>query len=217
MALGGFLGRLGSMFKGQTNPIAQEIPSPSGSDFAQEAPSSDYDTMMDDFGKHWGQTSEGLEDLMGKVSHHESKGKNVYQTGGGPGAGLFQYETGAGQGGMTARNRLAKWYGSKGMDTPDWLNQEGMDTAGFDATKLNPEQQKMLFMADKRYHPTASLSPEATKDVGEWWAQNHWAGGEKGSDIYNTRVASFNRDLNHNQPVDDTMAGYNKVNNAFTY
>ena len=99
---------------------------------------------------------------------------------------------------MTARNRLAQWYGSKGQDTPDWLNQENMDTAGFDATKLNPEQQKMLFMADKRYHPSASLTPEATQDMGKWWAKNHWAGGKEGSDVYNQRISSFNRDLMDN-------------------
>ena len=183
--LGGFLGKLkGLVYKGEDTPISEPVKQPT-----------DYDLMMNEFGGHWGQTQEGLEDIMDKVSYHESKGKNVYQTGGGPGAGLFQYETGAGQGGMTARNRLAGWYGNQGKETPSWLNQENMDTTGFDATKLNPEQQKMLFMADKRYHPTASLSPEATEDMGQWWAKSHWAGGEEGSDIYNKRVSSFNRDL----------------------
>lgn len=162
----------------------------------------DYDVMMGDFSQHWGQTPENIQDIMDAISYHESKGKNVYQTGGGPGAGLFQYETGAGQGGMTARNRLAHWYASKGKKVPNWLVQEGMDEIGFDATKLTPKQQEMLFMADKRYHPTASLSPESIQDIGEWWAQNHWAGGEKGSDIYNKRVSSFNRDLNERKLLD---------------
>lgn len=204
--LGGFLGKLGDVFKGGkpiATPVAQEAP-----DVAAKGPS-DYDTMMGDFGGHWGQTSEGLEDIMGKVSHHESKGKNVYQTGGGPGAGLFQYETGAGQGGMTARNRLSQWYGTQGKDSPDWLNQQNMDTEGFDASKLNPEQQKMMFMADKRYHPTASLTPEATSNMGDWWAKNHWAGGEEGSDIYNKRVSSFNRDLTDNVVTEQGSQAFN--------
>ena len=165
----------------------------------------DYEKMMGQFGSHWGQTQEGMEGLMDTVSYHESKGKNVYQTGGGPGAGLFQYETGADQGGMTARNRLAGWYGEQGEDTPDWLNQENMDAQGFDASLLDPEQQKMLFLADKRYHPTASLTPEDTSNVGDWWAKNHWAGGEEGSDIYNKRVGSFNRDLEHNNTINDVV------------
>ena len=154
-------------------------------------PESDYDRMMGDFTKHWGQSKEGLENIMNQVSHHESKGENVYQTGGGPGAGLFQYETGAGQGGMTARNRLANWYGGQGMEVPQWLNQEGMDTQGFDAAQLSPEQQKMLFMADKRYHPTASLSPEATSDIADWWGKNHWAGAEVGSQEYTDKIGGF--------------------------
>ena len=200
--LGGFLGNLKGLFKGADSPIASDAgfqPTPNTA-FSSKggAEVSDYNKMMKDFGGHWGQTQEGLEGIMDKVSHHESKGKNVYQTGGGPGAGLFQYETGAGQGGMTARNRLEKWYGAQGMNTPDWLNQENMSTAGLDASKQAPEQQRMLFMADKRYHPTASLSPEATMDLGDWWAKSHWAGGEEGSDIYKKRVSSFNRDLRDN-------------------
>jgi hypothetical protein len=167
---------------------------------------SDYENMLNQFGSHWQQTPEGMEDLMGKISYHESKNKNVYQTGGGPGAGLFQYETGADQGGMTARNRLAGWYGEQGLDTPDWLNQENMDAEGFDASMLDPEQQKMLFLADKRYHPTASLKPDDVSDVGAWWAKNHWAGGEEGSDIYNERVSSFNRDLEENETVDNVVS-----------
>ena len=144
MALGGFLGRLRGLF-GKDKVYGGDMPQESLSEPVREP--TDYEQMMGDFSGHWCQTQEGLEDIMDKVSYHESKGKNVYQTGGGPGAGLFQYETGAGQGGMTARNRLAKWYGSQGKEVPDWLNQEGMDEMGFDATKLNPEQQKMLFMA----------------------------------------------------------------------
>ena len=177
----------------------------------------DYDTMMDDFSTHWGQTSEGLEGIMGDISHHESKDKNVYQTGGGPGAGLFQYETGAGQGGMTARNRLEQWYQNKGIDSPNWLNQENMNEKGFDASLLNPEQQKMLFLADKRYHPTASLTPDATSNMGDWWAKNHWAGGEEGSDIYNKRVSSFNRDLDDRNIMKDvvTEQGSQAFGNTF--
>tara|TARA_R100000458_G_scaffold57839_1_gene64700 strand:+ start:568 stop:1191 length:624 start_codon:yes stop_codon:yes gene_type:complete len=168
----------------------------------------DYEKMLSQFGAHWQQTPEGMEDLMNKIGHHESAGTmdpTIHQYGGGPGRGIFQYETGADQGGMTARNRLATWYGEQGLDIPDWLNQENMDVEGFDASMLSPEQQKMLFLADKRYHPTASLRPDDISDVGDWWAKNHWAGGEEGSDIYNQRVSSFNRDLEHNNTVNNVV------------
>tara|TARA_R100000152_G_C6666207_1_gene103740 strand:+ start:66 stop:677 length:612 start_codon:yes stop_codon:yes gene_type:complete len=182
----------------------------------------DYETMISQFGKHWGQDQAGLENIMDTIAHHESKGQNVYQTGGGPGAGFFQYETGAGQGGMTARNRLANWYKSQGANIPEWLIQEGMDEKGFDASKLNKEQQRMMFLADKRYDKTASLTKEATEDIANWWAKEHWRGGEEGSDIYKTRVASFNRDLrdsNRNEsqnPVESTMNDYAQADSAFT-
>ena len=163
----------------------------------------DYNIMLGDLSEHWGQTPEGLEDIMDTISHHESKGENVYQTGGGPGAGFFQYETGKGQGGMTARNRLAKWFGDKALAYPCLLNKEGMDDFCFDASLLDKNQQRMLFLADKRYHPTASMNPDSTSNLAEWWAKNHWAGGKEGSDIYKTRVSSFNRDLNEKKLVDD--------------
>ena len=158
----------------------------------------DYNTMIEQFGDWWGQDQVGMEDLMDKIAHHESAGtmdSSIHQYGGGPGRGLFQYETGANQGGMTARNRLASWYEGQGIDTPDWLNQGDMENIGFDASLLDEEQQKMLFLADKRYDETASLRPDKVKDTANWWAKHHWKGGEEGSDIYNKRVSSFNEDL----------------------
>lgn len=218
--IGGLFNKLYDNMNRLGNPNTKSKLAPEGLPDGKEGPpeATDYEDMMQEFGQHWSQDKEGLENIMNQVSHHESKGKNVYQTGGGPGAGLFQYETGTGQGGVTARNRLAKWYESKGKQTPSWLNQEDMDNQGFDATKLDDEQQKMLFMADKRYHPTASLTPESTGDMGKWWAKNHWAGGAEGSDVYNTRVASFNRDNpgGGGDPVNDVMANYNKQNSGFT-
>ena len=157
-----------------------------------------YSTMIKQFGDFWGQNQTGMEDFMDKIARHESAGTmdpSIHQYGGGPGRGLFQYETGANQGGMTARNRLAGWYKAQGEDIPNWLNQEDMENIGFDASLLDEEQQRMLFLADKRYDETASLRPEDIQDTGNWWAKHHWKGGEEGSDIYKKRVSSFNEDL----------------------
>ena len=158
----------------------------------------DYSTMIGQFGDWWGQDSTGMEDFMSKIAHHESAGTmdpSIHQYGGGPGRGLFQYETGANEGGMTARNRLAGWYEEQDTDVPDWLNQEDMENSGFDASLLDEEHQKMLFLADTRYDETASLRPDKIKDTANWWAKHHWKGGEEGSDIYKKRVSSFNEDL----------------------
>tara|TARA_R100001530_G_scaffold65685_1_gene47006 strand:- start:838 stop:1452 length:615 start_codon:yes stop_codon:yes gene_type:complete len=168
----------------------------------------DYSAMIEQFGDWWGQDSTGMEDFMSKIAHHESGGTMnplIHQYGGGPGRGLFQYEKTfkdkegnyAQAGGMTARNRLAGWYEEQDADVPAWLNQEGMEdpSIGFDASLLDEEQQKMLFLADKRYDETASLRPDKIKDTANWWAKHHWKGGEEGSDIYKKRVSSFNEDL----------------------
>lgn len=181
-----------------------------------------YQELIESAARHWKTTPAKIEDIMNKVAFHESKGKNVYQESGGPGAGLFQYErnyidpkTGESvqAGGMTARNRLATMFGNT---VPDWLVQKDMNTKGFDASKLNKEQQRMLFIADKRLDPNVSMTPETTEDIGNWWAKSHWKGSKE---QYSDRIASFNRDLEDykrfQQPVDELYAGNDKLNRAF--
>tara|TARA_R100001594_G_scaffold148744_1_gene204668 strand:+ start:2699 stop:3340 length:642 start_codon:yes stop_codon:yes gene_type:complete len=209
-----------------------------------------YQEMLRRYAGHWMTDPEALEDIMNRVAYHESRGRNIYQHEGGPGAGLFQYErwhkdpkTGKyGQAaGMTARNRLALEFGD---NVPEWLYQKDMNNpqVGFDASLLTPEQQRMLFLADKRHHPTATMNPEKIGDLSDWWANYHWKGGldkkkqrmEKfasDEDLYWDKkfaegAVSDNPELlfsesleeydRYKQPVDDLMAGYNKVNNAFT-
>tara|TARA_R100000664_G_C2751810_1_gene139091 strand:+ start:765 stop:1610 length:846 start_codon:yes stop_codon:yes gene_type:complete len=146
----------------------------------EQTDSSSYDKMVKDLGERWGQDSSSLEDIMNRIAYHESAGTMnpaIQQYGGGPGRGLFQFELGAEGGGMTGRNRLARWFEEQGQETPAWLNQEGMDKSGFDASKLTDEQQKMLFLANTRYHPSATLKGIDSKNLGErFWAPFHWAG-----------------------------------------
>ena len=182
-----------------------------------------YEELLNSVSSHYGSSPELLENSMDRIAYHESKGKNVYQEGGGPGAGLFQYERTFkdddgvyGQaGGMTARNRLAGFFGD---NVPDWLNQEGMNNPeiGFDASRLTPEQQKMLFLADKRMTPGVEMTPEHLSDLPKFWATSHWKGPES---QYEDRTASFDRDMQDydrfKQPVDDVYAGNDKLNRAF--
>lgn len=209
-----------------------------------------YQEMLRKYAGWWKTDPETLEDIMNRVAYHESGGKNIYQHEGGPGAGLFQYErwhkdpeTGEyGQAaGMTARNRLALEFGD---NVPEWLNQRDMNNprVGFDASLLTPEQQRMLFLADKRHHPEASMNPNKMGNLSDWWANYHWKGDpgkrdkrmskfESDEDRYYDKMfaegaVSENPELlfsesleeydRYEQPVNDLMAGYNKVNNAFT-
>ena len=136
-----------------------------------------------------------LSEVMDRIGYHESAGTldpTIHQYGGGPGRGIFQFEqtyknpkTGAYEqaGAMTARNRLEQFYADElGMNAPEWLTQKDMNdpSVGFDVSQLTPEQQKMLFMANVRYHPKASLKGVTPENVGEqFWAPYHWAGADE--------------------------------------
>lgn len=149
--------------------------------------------------KGWNQNPEDMLSAMTKIAFHETGAQtglspeavNMMQKtneGYGPGRGLFQYEQRYRNpesqeyeqaGGMTARNRLSKYFEGQDMDIPEWLSQEGMNdpSVGFDASKLSPSQQYMLFLGDKAGDKTAHM-----RDIGQeggvrdFWAEEHWAG-----------------------------------------
>ena len=169
----------------------------------------DLESMIGESSGRYGSSGEEISNLMNRIAHHESAGTNnpeLQQYGGGPGRGLFQFEqtykdpkTGEyGQaGGMTARNRLAEYYKMQGEESPGWLMQEGMDNPeiGFDASRLSPEQQKMMFIANTRMGAGGNFNPENIKDTDEWWAKHHWAGSESDKDArleeFKTSMGSY--------------------------
>jgi hypothetical protein len=172
---------------------------------------SSYDNMLGKMSERYGSSREDIENLMNRISFHESKDVADQQQGdGGPGRGLFQFEQTyqypeghelEGQygqaGGMTARNRLANYYEDiLKEEPPDWLTQENMNNpeVGFDASILTPDQQKMMFLANTRMNKDkgANFSPANIKNTGEWWRKHHWAGAEKDAP---DRLASFARDM----------------------
>jgi hypothetical protein len=153
-----------------------------------------YSRMLGDISGQYGSSGEDIENLMGRIGFHESKSMpGSVQTGGGPGRGLFQFEKGAEQGGATAMNRLKRYFKDNDMNVPDWA-QVGEE--GVDASQLTPSQQKMMFLANTRYHPSASFRAEDIKDTSDWWSKYHWAGAEEDKD---TRIASFESDMNYYQ------------------
>ena len=131
-----------------------------------------YNALLDKATTQWELEPSQLEDYMNKIAFHESGGVvDKLQGNKGPGRGMFQFEKTylypeghelAGQygqaGGLTARNRTADWFKSQNMEVPAWLTQEGMHdpSVGFDASTLNPEQQKMLFLANYLQKPGES-------------------------------------------------------------
>ena len=161
------------------NPIEQPVNNvseiKSDSDFNQKEV---YDAMMKDLSGTQKQTPQTLDDFMNRIAYHESAGTmdpTLHQYGGGTGRGLFQFETGAGQGGATAMTRLRNYLQRRGQSIPEWANFD--ESQGVDASKLSPEQQRMLFMANLREHKHANLRGVTPSTLGtEYWAPYHWAG-----------------------------------------
>ena len=152
-----------------------------------------YQNMLSQMGERYNQSPEQLEDIMGRVGYHESKGRaDVHQYGGGPGRGLYQFETGAGEGGETAMRRLHRYFKETDQNIPDWAQ---IGESGVDASQLTPEQQGMMFLANVRYHPQATLEGITSENLGtDFWAPYHWAGADEDKEA---RLASFDKSMRY--------------------
>ena len=147
-----------------------------------------YTQMVVNMGDRYHKTADFLEQVMDKIAYHESRrDPECKQYGGGPGRGLYQFEKGANEGGETAMNRLLRWFAKNSRLAPQWTN---IPLNGVDASRLEPKAQKMLFMANVRYHPYASFKGLDDKGLPEWWAKYHWAGPEHQKE---ERIASFEK------------------------
>ncbi len=188
-----------------------------------------YEEMLGNVASQYNTTPEALEDLMNRVSFHETGPSQRYQTdatqilqGGekGVGQGLFQFEqryrnpnTGELEqaGGLTARNRLANYYDSQGLETPDWLSQPGMDdpSKGFNAGALTGNQQRMLFLGNIAMGKDRTF--EGMEDIPSWWSQHHHIGGgrtdefERSMDAYSAPGKRLEDDLTIDEIVTETV------------
>lgn len=132
---------------------------------------------------------------MNAISYHESRmNPSSQQLGGGPGRGLFQFETGSNAGGITAARRTKAYLEDKGEQIPAWLDN-AMKKDSLDASTLSPEQQQMLFLGNMRMHPRANFSDvwEGNTTVRDFWADYHWAGDKRDRP---KRLKSFDESYN---------------------
>ena len=87
---------------------------------------------------------------------------------------------------------------------------------GFDASQLTPEQQYMLFLADKRYDETASFKGVDTpEELRQFWVDEHWGGTpkdiNKDGKIDESEQSSFNTTLKDRKDSwDDSSKHYQK-------
>ena len=96
----------------------------------------------------------------------------------GTGKGLFMFESHENAGGNLASNRLAALLKREGIPQPKWLTDIWEGKKSVDASKLSADQQKMLFLAYHREHPTSNFSELWNKTLTkpQWWGKYHWAG-----------------------------------------
>ena len=174
---------------------------------------SDYDVLMGEASKLWGQSSTDIEDLMRRVAFHESKSDpkawQILNDGSyGRGRGLYQFETGRGQGGHTAATRLKRYFGYTPEDTlPEDLSWLNITDEGFDASKLSPEQQNMLFLANYmgKKGEESGMSGVNPENLNEWWFREHNAGPDSTKE---SRMGSFNRDMKDFPKLKDYSGEY---------
>lgn len=165
-----------------------------------------YTDLVNHTLKKKGGTSKQLNDLMMRISFHETGPNHRYDpmTIQGddpnlPGRGLFQFEKGVSGPGITAVNRTVQYLKNNNMPIPGWLS-EAYKLKDLDATTLTPEQQKFIWIGDQLQRPGADLGLYFRGEMSpvDYWLQNHWGGSASQAPA---RMASFNESMSVYQPA----------------
>lgn len=161
-----------------------------------------------------GGTKEQYLSLLNKIAYHESAhtmDPTIEQQGGGPGRGKYQFEVGKDRGAITAARRTKRYYESIGEEVPKWLEKASSGDS-LDVTKLNSEQQDILFLGNMRMHPKADFSKvwKGEETVQDFWANYHWAGDDSDKD---KRLASFNSSLKNYEDKNEGKSRVASTNN----
>ena len=145
--------------------------------------------LLGQAGANWDMDDVAIQDAMSKIAFHESKNDpaalqllndGTY----GKGRGLYQYEIGDQGGAHTAINRLISFNNNlKNPYNISFLDSIVNDKS-YDFSRLTPEQQSMLFLADKLGDETANMGRYDTnndnvlsdKELAGFHADEHWAG-----------------------------------------
>jgi|TARA_R110000823_G_scaffold313799_4_gene441841 hypothetical protein len=161
------------------------------------------DKLITELMKEKGGTKKQYLELLDSIAYHESAGtmdptlKQFARKDGrqGPGRGVYQFEKGKNQGGITAARRTKQYYDSLGKSAPKWLD-DVLTTDDLDASTLSKKQQDALFLGNMRMHPKANFANvwEGKETMSDFWANYHWAGDKKDR---KARVTSFDDSYDH--------------------
>ena len=143
---------------------------------------------------NWGMDELNIQDAMARIAFHESKyGTPNYapvqisdksSTGFGPGRGKYQYEIGDEQGAHSAINRLISFNKASGGKYDISFLDNLINNKTYDFSKLTPEEQDILFLADKLGDETANMGTYdfnndgilSNEELSGFHADEHWAG-----------------------------------------
>jgi len=125
----------------------------------------------------WGISQEQILENMDKIAYHESKNDPSAVSPWGD-MGMFQYGKGKKQSANIALNRLEHIIGPegalKGHKSPSWFDD--FIASNYDMSTLDPEQQKVLFMADKLRMGDAMKGVDTPDELKDFWFEHHWSG-----------------------------------------
>lgn len=179
---------------------------------AAKTQDSPYQTMLKDISGHYGKESHNVEDLMNRISFHETghdqrydPGARQVASGGGEGVGrgLFQFEQRmiakdesgkpildeAGNkiyvqaGGLTARNRLAEYFKEKGQEIPSWLSQKGMDDPSIGFDASQLTPDQQKMLFLGNIRMGRGRNLEGMENTADWWSTHHHIGGGRGGEF----------------------------------
>ena len=155
-----------------------------------------YNKMMDYIAFHETGHKQRMDPKAKQISGNEKDG--FFD---GPGRGLFQFEVGENKGGNLAVNRTVNYLERNNQFVPQWLRQLWRGKKSVDASELNADQQKMLFLGYHREHPTSDFSKvwNDEQTVQNFWAENHWAGDKEN---LTAKLALFNKNITAKDSID---------------
>lgn len=153
-----------------------------------------------------------------EVAMLESNNRNIPQSNGGPGRGIYQYEMFDNGGSGAAKDaivRYERFYQEYGAEMPkEFANElKNIDKDNPDFTKLSPELQTDIFYADKEQKAGFPLdklgTPEFThKDA---WLKSHWAGSAKDLPTKSTYYDNTINNMINMQQEENDIQLYNQV------
>jgi hypothetical protein len=159
----------------------------------EEEPKSFYDSLINDSVTSSGGTEEDWQRLSNMIGYHESKNDpTAIQKGGGPGRGLYQFESDSFN---TAANRAYNYSKENELELPKFIKDIRSKKIK-EASELTPEQQTMLLLADYKGKPNAKLKAffsgdKNDKSIEDFWVTGHWSGDKEDE---KERRTSFQKD-----------------------